>query len=164
MSMSNRGKLRRKMVLPVTIIRDNGEKQPAHTLDVTEISARLGGLNITLEPGETIEIQRGGVKAKFHVYWVGEPGTELDSQAGVRGLDPNKCIWSPQLPSDVPDISIDGPLLRGRPSAKNPLVTRIAESGQRVRYECSSGVNLRAPGSTYPFRAQLKNIHLGGFY
>src|ERR1700756_4250750 len=107
MSMSNRGKLRRKVVLPVTVIRDKGEKQLAHTLDVTETSARLGGLNITLEPGEVIEIQRAGVKAKFYVYWTGEPGTELEGQAGVRGVDPNKCIWSTQLPADEPDVSVD---------------------------------------------------------
>jgi len=42
--MANRGKLRRKMVLPVAVLRATGEeKQLAHTLDVTGISARLGG-------------------------------------------------------------------------------------------------------------------------
>ena len=73
--MSKRGKLRRKVVLPVTVIRRNGEeRQLAHTLDVTEISARLGGLGVLLEPGEVIEIQRGAVKAKFQVHWMGAPG------------------------------------------------------------------------------------------
>src|SRR6516164_7691304 len=76
--MPNRGKLRRKMVLPISIIRRNGEeRQLAHTLDVTEISARLGGLSVQLQPGEIVEIQRGGIRAKFRVYWMGTPGTDL---------------------------------------------------------------------------------------
>jgi len=165
MSMSNRGKLRRKLVLPITVIRENGEKQLAHTLDVTETSARLGGLNFSLEPGETIEIQRGAVKAKFNIYWVGEPGTELEGQAGIRGLDPNKCIWSAQLPSDEPDLSVDPIFLRGQLSSKKILLARSADpAAESVRYECSGGVSLRAPGSMYPFRAQLRSIHVAGFY
>src|SRR5579859_896707 len=158
MSTSNRGTLRRKMVLPVTVLRDNGEKQLAHTLDVTETSARLGGLNVTLEPGEIIEIQRAGVRAKFHVYWTGEPGTGLEGQAGVRGMDPNKCIWSTQLPSDEPDIAVDVLHRRGAFAAR----TSAADAPER--YEYSTGVNLRAPGSNYPFRAQLRSIHAGGFF
>jgi len=150
------------MVLPVTITRHTGEKQLAHTLDVTETSARLGGLKMALEPDETIEIQRGGVKARFHVYWTGEPGTGLDGQAGVRGIDPNKCIWSAQLPADEPDITVDMLHLRG--SASWSLDTRTAGPYAPVRYECTAGVNLRAPGSNYPFRAQVRNIHGGGFF
>lgn len=164
MSISNRGKLRRKLVLPITVIRENGEKQLAHTLDVTETSARLGGLNVTLEPGETIEIQRGAVKARFHIYWVGEPGTELEGQAGIRGLDPNKCIWSTQLPADEPDLYIDTLQARNQAFPKKIFFARTAQPGAEVRYECSGGVTLRAPGSIYPFRTQLKNIHVAGFY
>jgi hypothetical protein len=162
MSISHRGKLRRKMVLPVTVLRANGEKQLAHTLDVTEASARLGGLKLSLEPDEIIEIQRGGVRAKFHVYWTGEPGTGLEGQAGIRGMDPNKCIWSTQLPSDEPDITVDVLHLRG--IAANLLTARMAGADAPERYEYATGVNLRAPGSNYPFRAQLRSIHAGGFF
>jgi hypothetical protein len=164
MSISNRGKLRRKMVLPVTIIRESGEKQLAHTLDVTEISARLGGLRNMLEPGELIEIQRGAARAKFHVYWMGEQETELEGQAGVRGIDPNKTIWSSHLPADEPDLSVDPPYLRGGRTATPLSGARNAGLHRTVRYECSGGVNLRAPGSKYPFRAQLRSLHVGGFY
>jgi hypothetical protein len=154
------------MVLPVTIIRDNGDRRLAHTLDVTEISARLGGLNVTLQPGELIEIQRGAVKAKFYVYWSGEPGTDLEGQAGVRGIDPNKSIWSTQFPADGPDLSVDPIYLRTEQTPQKSFAApkETAEHSPAMRYECSGGVNLRAPGSRYPFRAQLKSLHLGGFY
>jgi len=163
MSMANRGKLRRKMVLPVTVVRgQGGEKQLAHTLDVTEISARLGGLRMQLEPGEIIEIQRGGVKAKFQVHWIGLPGTELEGQAGVCGLDPGKSIWSIHLPSDQPDIAVDALHLRqGNARDRDPIISR-SEQSDTFRYECSVGATLRAPGSSYPFRVQIKTIHPRG--
>ena len=163
MSMANRGKLRRKMVLPVTVFRGKGgAKQLAHTLDVTETSARLGGLRMELEPGEIIEIQRGGVKARFQVYWMGIPGTGLEGQAGVQGLDVGKCIWSAQLPADQPDIAVDALLLRhGNAKNRAPIISR-SEQSETFRYECSAGATVRAPGSNYPFRVQIKTIHLGG--
>ena len=162
--MSIRDTLRRKMVFPITVIRRNGEeKQLAHTLDVTEISARLGGINVPLQPGEIIEIQRGGVKAKFRVYWMGSVGTELEGQAGVRGLDSLKSIWSIHLPADEPDIAIDTFLVRGKPLSSRTSVATPSEQ-ESVRYTCSAGATLRAPGSNYPVRVQIKNIHLNGLF
>jgi hypothetical protein len=150
------------MVLPVTMVRGKGEeKQVAHTLDVTEISARLGGLRIQLEPGETIEIQRGGVKAKFQVHWVGLPGTELEGQAGIRGLDAGKTIWSTHLPSDQTDLAVDAAFLRQGAATHRAPITH-SEPSETFRYECSVGATVRAPGSSYPFRVQIKIIHLGG--
>jgi hypothetical protein len=151
------------MVLPVAVLRGKGEeKQVAHTLDVTEISARLGGLRMQLEPGEIIEIQRGAVKAKFRVYWIGVPGTQTEGQAGVRGLDPGKSIWSIHLPGDQPDIAVDVLHLReGSGKSCAPLGSRSGQP-ETLRYECSAGATLLAPGSSYPFRVQLKAIHSGG--
>jgi hypothetical protein len=162
--MSKRGKLRRKVVLPVTIIRRNGEeRQLAHTLDVTEVSARLGGLGVLLVPGEVIEIQRGGVKAKFQVHWMGAPAGTLAGQAGIRGLDPNKSIWGIQLPADEPDIAVDTNHVRTGISTPRGL-PETADPEQHTRYECSGGVTLWAPGSNYPVRVHLKSIHIGGVY
>lgn len=152
-------------MLPVTVIRRDGEeKQLAHTLDVTETSARLGGLNMLLTPGECIEIQRGARKAKFHVYWMGARGTALEGQAGIRGVDPGKSIWSIHLPPDESDIAVDTLHLRGEsPSSRNSAAP-APEQRQPERYACTSGATLRAPGSNYPIRVQLRNIHLGGLF
>jgi|SRR5215472_5697169 len=164
MSMANRGKLRRKMVFPVTIVRSSGERQLAHTLDVTEISARLAGLNILLEPGEIVEIQRSGRKGKFQVYWMGSPGTRLEGQAGVRGLDPVKSIWSTQLPPDEADIAADTLHLRQTTPSSRISIVAVAEEEELVCYECNAGATLRAPGAKYPFRVQVKYIHLNGLF
>jgi len=99
-----RSSLRRKMVLPVTVSRRQAQEElQAHTLDLTEVPARLGGLSSLLQPGELIEIQRGGMKAKFQVFWMGTPGSAMEGQAGVRSVEPNKNIWGNNLPSDEPD-------------------------------------------------------------
>lgn len=162
--MSKRGKLRRKVVLPVAVIRRNGEeRQLAHTLDVTEVSARLGGLGGMLEPGEIIEVQRGAVKAKFQVYWMGEPCGMLAGQAGIRGVDPNKSIWGIQLPADEPDLAIDMHEARAAAAPRELAAINVAPD-QHARYECSGGIILRAPGSNYPVRVHLKAIHVGGLY
>jgi hypothetical protein len=151
------------MVLPVTVVRGKGEeKHIAHTLDVTEVSARLGGLRMQLEPGEIVEIQRGAVKAKFQIHWMGIAGTELEGQAGVRGLDPDKSIWSTHLPADQTDIAVDALYLRqGAATHCAPIISR-SEPSETFRYECSAGATVRTPGSSYPFRVQIKTIHSGG--
>jgi len=105
--MSTRAKLRRKVVLAVSIIRcSTQEKQLAHTLDITESSARLGGLSTRFESGEMIEIQRGAIKARFQVVWMGKTGTPTERQAGVRAMEP-KVIWSVDLPNDERDAQVD---------------------------------------------------------
>jgi hypothetical protein len=103
--MSARRALRTTAVLPVTVFRNDGaQRQVAHTLDVTENSARLGAIHIPIEPGEIIEIQRGASRAKFQVFWVGALGGLLAGQAGVRLITGGKSIWGPDFPKDRPDI------------------------------------------------------------
>jgi hypothetical protein len=162
---STRSSLRRKMVLPVTVLRHNGEeKQLAHTLDLTEVSARLGGLCSLLDPGEVIEIQRGAVKAKFQVFWMGAPGSAMEGQAGVRSIEPNKNIWGINLPNDEADPSAEAAKQR-----KSSCETRVdgrsaTEKRWHTRFECSGGASVRADGSGFPVHGQVKDIAQGGVY
>ena len=157
---STRRSLRRKMVLPVTIVRRGGlEKYLAHTLDLTEDSARLGGVRLALEPGEIIEINRRGVKAKFQVVWMGVPGTATSGQAGVRGLEPGKEIWNISMPADEADVL---PLAG---VARAQTESRPAVKGRRHhRFECSGVASVRAEGSPYPDHGEVKDIARGGVY
>lgn len=162
---STRSSLRRKMVLPVTVLRHNGqEKQLAHTLDLTEASARLGGLCSLLEPGEIIDIQRGAVKAKFQVFWMGAPGSAMEGQAGVRTTELNKNIWAISLPVDETDTAVQAPALR-RASSETRVEGRSAtEKRWHTRFECSGGASVRAEGSGFPVHGQVKDIAQGGVY
>ncbi len=162
--MSSRKTLRRKVVLAVTVIRHGGqEKQLAHTLDVTENSARLGGLSMNLQPGETIEIQWGGTRARFQVFWMGAPGSSMAGQAGVRSLD-QKTIWGVNLPPEEVDTSVDAGRLR-RPVA--PVRTAPQLPGEKrwhTRYECRGSVAIRMPNSSYEVRGEARDICQGGVY
>jgi hypothetical protein len=86
----------------------------------------------------------------------------MESHAAGRSLNLGKSIWSIYLPADQPDIAIDALQLRqGAARNRAPIIFR-SEQSETFRYECSAGATLRAPGSSYPFRVQLKTIHPGG--
>lgn len=138
--MSTRAKLRRKVVLAVSIIRcSNQEKQLAHTLDITESSARLGGLTTRFESGEMIEIQRGAIKARFQVVWMGKTGTSTERQAGVRSMEP-KVIWGVDLPNDEQDAQVDINNLRA-----NTKIRSIEDARKPVRPAVSAPAEGRVP-------------------
>lgn len=162
--MSTRSSLRRKVVLALHVVRrENGQKQLAHTLDVTETSARLGGLNLLLEPGEIVEIKRGALRARFEVVWMGAPGSTLDGQAGIRSLEPGKSIWGVDLPSDESDCAMDVSLRNSQPpvhaTSKPPCGKRHHE-----RYPCSGSVSLKTTGANYALHGEVKDISEGGIY
>jgi PilZ domain-containing protein len=161
--MSTRSTWRRKVVLPVTVIRNNGEKSLAHTLDVTMSSARLGGLFTSVDPGEVVEIQRGALRAKFQVVWVGAANSALGGQAGAHGLFTGKNVWGVDLPADQPDLSVDTNALRSR----YPLVCTGRGKNERRwhrRLECTGSASVLAPSGKFPVYAEIKDISLGGVY
>ena len=163
--MSKRTNLRRKVVLPLHVIRPStGEKQLAHTLDVTESSARLGGLNFLLEPGEVVEIQRAAARARFEVLWMGAPASPMAGQAGVRSLDPNKSIWGVNLPQDQNDMAVDASLLRTstpsvRSSSRSPGGKRWHE-----RCQCDGSATLKTVGTSFAIYGLVKDISESGVY
>ena len=164
-SRSTRSSLRRKVVLPVTVIRRSGqEKQLAHTLDLTEASARLGGLGALLEPGEVIEIHRGLMKAKFQVFWMGAPGSAMEGQAGVRNLELNKSIWGVDMPADETDVMPEGGIVRDQAQPVHTEPRAAGEKRWHTRFECSGGASIRADGSAFPVHGQAKDIAQGGIY
>jgi PilZ domain len=161
--MAYRGTLRTKAVLPVTVRRNNGNKQLAHTLDLTVNSARLAGPFPALEPGEIIEIQRSGARARFQVFWVGMAGGPLAGQAGVRALVLEKNIWRVDLPADKPDTRCNVHQLRG----DLPLYRTGAETAERrrhLRLDCGGGASVQAAGCNFPVYTQIADISKSGVY
>ncbi len=163
--MSTRSSLRRKAVLPVIVIRHNGfDKEPAHTLDITEISARLGGLSSPLEPGEIIEIQRGALKAKFQVFWMGAAGSAVAGQAGIRSLEPNKRIWGVTVARDETDLTVDAQRMRNptAPVRSSPLFP--GEKRGNPRFPCSGGISIRTAAAMFAMHGEAKDISWQGIY
>jgi len=161
--MAVRSSLRRKVVLPVTVIRNDGEeRQLAHTLDITVNSARLAGLYMRVEPGDVIDVQRGAVRAKFQVFWVGATGTPLAGQIGTQCIVAGKNIWGIALPPDEPDNLEEPEQFR----SSELLVRSICEDERRVqsRVECNGSAVFQAPGLKQPMYAPIADISDGGVH
>ncbi len=93
---------RTRMVLPlrVSLNRPGSETlvtQLAHTVNISHIGCRLGGLRTELSPGQTIALQRGQHKASFRVIWSKQLAAN-ENQAGIEALDYGSNIWAVELP------------------------------------------------------------------
>ncbi len=93
--LNKRQSPRRKMVLPVKVSIDS-VTHLAHTIDITDVGARLGALRTQIQPGTIISLQRGSKKAKFRVEWIREL-TSNELQAGIESVEPQNNFWGVDL-------------------------------------------------------------------
>ena len=96
---------RTKMVLPLRFWPDdeNGQNagpQLAHTVDISPIGGRLGGLRNPLRPGQTIMLERGQNKFQFRVVWTNQLGPG-EIQAGIESVAFERKIWGVDLPEQL---------------------------------------------------------------
>lgn len=97
---------RTKMVLPLRFWPDdeNGQNvgaQLAHTVDISPIGGRLGGLRNPLQTGQTIMLQRGKNRSQFRVIWTKQLGPG-EIQAGIESVACETKIWGIDLPDQLP--------------------------------------------------------------
>jgi hypothetical protein len=93
--LNKRQSPRRKMVLSVKISIDS-ITHLAHTIDITDVGARVGALRTKIQPGMIISLQRGSKKAKFRVAWIREL-TSSELQAGIKSVEPQNNFWGVDL-------------------------------------------------------------------
>ncbi len=146
--MSSRSGLRRKIVLPVTVIRRHlGQSQLAHTVDLSDSSARLG------------------VTARFQVFWMGSPGSALEGQAGIRSLEPDKPIWGldsgKEKDKEEDEKDGDSGIPVSLPVATAPLP---GEKRWHSRLECAGAAAVQSRGSQFPVKGLIKDVSQGGIY
>ena len=112
---------RTKMVLPLRVwvgepADESSELQLAHTVDISPIGGRLGGLRTGLLPGQTITLQRGQTKASFRVIWNRHLGPG-ENQAGIEALQSESNLWGVDLPEFAPPHGSPERLLAGKNSS-----------------------------------------------
>lgn len=90
-----RGNARRKMVLPVKVSVGEGAGL-AYTMDITSHGARLGGVQVTFEPGQTVSLIRNGRKANFRVVWIRQVSPK-EVHAGIEAMQPVESFWGVDL-------------------------------------------------------------------
>ena len=88
------------MVLGIKVSIDN-VTHLAHTIDITNVGARLGGLRTQLQPGAVIGLQRRSKKAKFRVLWSRQL-SPIELQAGIESLEPQNSLWEVDLSDRQP--------------------------------------------------------------
>ena len=76
---------------------DQAFTQIVSARNVSAEGALLDGLRSRVRPGETLELQYAGRTAEFRVIWVAESSDRLRSQAGIRALPSENCIWDLKL-------------------------------------------------------------------
>lgn len=83
------------MVLPVKVTIDR-TTHLAHTVDISSLGARLGGIREQLKAGSIVELQRGTRKGRFEIKWVRQLGaTEI--QIGLESLEGLDNFWGVDL-------------------------------------------------------------------
>ena len=142
--------------------------QHAHTLDTTQLGARLIGVDC-VNVGEIIGIQNGDQKARFKVIWVGRENTPKAGQIGVNCLEPEKSIFGPgsQKVAAASDFFHATAPALGFESVKNTRPVRKdmgAVRRKHPRYPCTGGVELRQQESGPPAWGYLSDISLTGCY
>ncbi len=168
------------MVLPLRVwLNGEGETlrtQLAHTVDISHIGCRLGGLRMELSPGQIIAIQRGQHKASFRVIWSKRLAAN-ESQAGIEALDYGKNIWAVDLPPSpyAPKApSARGAIHKFIPFVAHPRVrwglslgllvlglalvlSRYRETLYQYQYQ-SEGLAVRPPAPTPPSAEDLARL------
>lgn len=90
-----RGNPRKKMVLPVKVSIGEGAGL-AYTMDITSMGARLGGVQITFEAGQTVSLTRNGRKANFRVAWIRQVSPK-EIHAGIEAMQALDNFWGVDL-------------------------------------------------------------------
>ena len=143
--------------------------QAACTLDVAGRGARISGVKYAGNPGDTVVVERGNVRARFKVAWVGAPGTVRDGQLGLQSIEPVLGLWGIETspPDDFSGIEPDGavrPLAAaGAPGApKAPTSTR---GSGLMRYTCRGEVAFRKDAQfALTHKAALRDIGTRGCF
>jgi outer membrane biosynthesis protein TonB len=98
------------MVLPLRLWPDddtgqNAAPQLAHTLDISPIGGRLGGLRSPLQNGQTVLLQRGQNRVPFRVIWTKELGPG-EIQAGIESAAYEEKVWGVDLPDEPRPVGL----------------------------------------------------------
>lgn len=96
---------RTKMVLPLRFWLDDASSrdsapQLAHTVDISPIGGRLGGIRKALQSGQVIMLQRGHNKSQFRVIWTKRLGPN-EIQAGIESVVFERKVWGIDLPEEL---------------------------------------------------------------
>lgn len=150
-------------VLPVRIYGMTTEGKPfnsvAHTLNVSKSGALLGNVDVNLNVGDVIGVQKGVYKGKFRIQWVGKKGSSAQGQVGVECTEGAKNIWGLE--------AAPYSMVRERDSAGRRAFAGMGFERERraaVRHRCDIGVQIQQGDSGVKLWGRCTDISEGGCY
>jgi hypothetical protein len=101
--MGRRQYKRHRIALPVTIsgLDGNGNhySQSATTAEIGVNGMRLRGIRCLRAPGELVQVEYRGRRARYRVSWLGANGTCWEGMVGLQGLEGARFLFSDHLPA-----------------------------------------------------------------
>ncbi len=161
--MGTRRRKRVKMVLPVRITGKDAEGnsfvEMAHTLDLTQTGARIGGMRHRVSSGEIVEIQCRHLRARFRVVWAGNASAGGEEQVGVEAIEAEKDIWKLGLASEATDEYQQLP-----PAAPRRYEKREDERRKASRIPVVGMAHITRPYGGEGMSARVEDISAEGCY
>lgn len=149
MALNHPRGVRHRKSAPVPSAARAGSQRPSPTVDGERSPARLPKPDDVFQPGEVIEFQRGAVKSRFQVLWIGAKGSAAEGQAGVRLLDQKTIMPADNLPADQP-VPV------GVPPAQD-------EKRSDARISCNGGALVAGVGNHLVW-GPVKDVSRAGVY
>ena len=105
LSAASRKESRIPAVVPVRIYGMDANGKPfgvnVATLNISRNGALLSKVDVSLNVGDVIGVQKGVAKAKYRVKWLGQKGTPTQGQAGLECMEPARNIFAIEEPGAV---------------------------------------------------------------
>jgi len=152
--MGQRREARKDVAVSVRIFGTDASGRPfsenVSTIEVSREGARLGGVRAELKAGETIGLTYKNNKGRFHVRWVGLPGTASAGQVGLQMVPSERSLWDFPLPA--PGIDEFGRHAKGSERRKHP------------RLKCMNSAELFPEGEEAKIWGKAVDLSLGGCF
>jgi hypothetical protein len=131
----------------------------AHTLNVSKSGALLANVDVPLNCGDVIGVQKGVYKCKFRVRWIGKKGTVSQGQLGIESVEGPKNIWGiDDLPHSI---------IKEKDAADRRSFVGGGHDHERrsaTRFPCDLGVQVGQSGSDMKTWARSTDISETGCY
>jgi hypothetical protein len=179
--MGRRQYKRLHIALPVTIsgLDGNGNRytQSATTTDVGVNGMRLRGVLCLRAPGELVQVEYKGRRARYRIAWIGARGTRWEGLVGLQGLEGARFLFSDHLPPSACRVANAEPDTYIAETAPPPdtcpdhaAVERRAhdrreqERRRHPRYNCAGIAKLWENGNEHSATGRVNEISRGGCY
>lgn len=137
----------------------------AHTIEVSDTGARLGGIVVPLKLDDIIGVQNNAEKARFRVLATAVPESQETGQVELHCLQPEKKIWG-DLNALVSADPVPTLLITQPPPAKLDRESTSSTQERRhfTRYKCDIGAVVQAIATGERYWGRCTDISLGGCY